>query len=94
MYYARPLSNSGHLLCPAHVAGVLGSAEALPQQPEAHIAPADIRLLVGPDFSLRCTHPGKMLGDVATVGAVVWLLHLCVARAAEMKQTGKVHEDA
>lgn len=34
----------------------------LPQQVDSDTAAADVSLLVGPDFSLRCLHQGKRWG--------------------------------
>ncbi len=41
----------------------------LPRQPSAATvrASADIHLLVGPDFSLRCVHPGKSMAAVGVL---------------------------
>ena len=61
----------------ADAAGLpLGPEGLLPQQGDATGAPAaaaDISLLVGPDFSLRCVHPGKphMLGAGSKAFAVL-----------------------
>lgn len=53
-------------LQPASPGAMLPQEEGVPRA-----APADISLLVGPDFSLRCLHPGKFLQEVSNCMGVV-----------------------
>lgn len=59
-----------------------GAGVLLPGQGGNNVAPADVSLLVGPDFSLRCLHPGKACG----------LCHGTVSFACRLQVLGSLYK--